>query len=278
MTTPEVAVFDRTAPAYQRWWAPILQPGADALAQLLARRDPGLKSGERREVLDVGCGTGNVAFTAVRLWPGARVTGLDGSTGMLAVAAQRQRDLPPGEVARVTWACSDVAQLPFPEGIFDIVTCAFVLQQVADRPAVMGEMRRVLRPGGLLGIVGWLTEDEPFAPDVELEAALADTGIVRPPRRHSREGHYPSVESAARELAGAGFRAVEARPDRIQHVWAARDFVVYRRTTRDQDIFESLTPDVRERLEANLNRRLAKLEPEQWVYKPPVVLIAGRRV
>jgi demethylmenaquinone methyltransferase/2-methoxy-6-polyprenyl-1,4-benzoquinol methylase len=96
--------------------------------------------------LDVGTGTGDLAFALARSAPGARVVGIDYTAPMLARA--------PGKAARARldertgWTRADGHRLPFPDGTFDSVASAFVLRNFADLDRAYAEMARVVRPGG----------------------------------------------------------------------------------------------------------------------------------
>jgi ubiquinone/menaquinone biosynthesis C-methylase UbiE len=99
-------------------------------------------------VLDVACGTGIVARTAVH-HTGATgvVVGLDLHAGMLAVA--RAQD-PTG-----AWVHGSVSALPFTTSAFDVVVCQQGLQFFPDRLTALREMYRVLRPGGRVALAVW---------------------------------------------------------------------------------------------------------------------------
>jgi ubiquinone/menaquinone biosynthesis C-methylase UbiE len=277
MTSPTIERFDRTAEGYLRWWAPVLAPASVRLVARLSELDPGLPGSEPRDVLDVGCGTGNLLLEAARRWPGARLTGLDGSVGMLAVAAREAEGLPAEARPRVGFLKANATALPFEDASFDLVTCAFVLQQVPHRPVVLREILRVLRPGGIAGIAGWTQELVPFAPEVELEAALAEAGIARPATNEIKSGHYGSANAAAAEMRRAGFRRVAARQDALEHLWTAAAFATYRETTRDRDLFAALDEKTRRRGLEALARRLGALAADEFVYRPPIVSIVARR-
>jgi SAM-dependent methyltransferase len=96
-----------------------------------------------RSVLDVGCGTGY--GTAVMAAAGAaRCTGIDVAAD--AVDAARQRF--GGE--RVEFVTGDATVLPFGEASFELVTCFEVIEHVAEQRAVLAELARVLKPGGMM--------------------------------------------------------------------------------------------------------------------------------
>lgn len=90
--------------------------------------------------LDLAGGTGDVAFRLAAA--GARVGVADPSAAMMAVGRGR----PGGE--RVTWTEAEAEDLPFATGHFDLVTVAFGIRNVTRLDAALGEIRRVLRPGG----------------------------------------------------------------------------------------------------------------------------------
>jgi SAM-dependent methyltransferase len=143
MTEPEgwqvsgdaAEVYERCfVPAIFGQWAPHM---ADA-----AR----VASGDR--VLDVGCGTGVLARTAAdRVAAESQVTGLDRNEGMLAVA----RRLRP----KIDWRPGDATALPFANASYDVVMSQFALMYFPDRIAALGEMVRVLKPGGRLALAVW---------------------------------------------------------------------------------------------------------------------------
>jgi demethylmenaquinone methyltransferase/2-methoxy-6-polyprenyl-1,4-benzoquinol methylase len=104
-----------------------------------------IKPGER--VLDVCCGTGDVAFGLCRT--GAEVTALDFSEAMLAVARARAKSGGAPE-RRVNFLRGDALQIPFPDGSFDVVTVGYGLRNLADWERGLAEMWRVGRPGARL--------------------------------------------------------------------------------------------------------------------------------
>jgi demethylmenaquinone methyltransferase/2-methoxy-6-polyprenyl-1,4-benzoquinol methylase len=146
------AMFSSIAPRYdllnhllsanvdRLWWRRV----AGSFRPLLSR--PGVR------VLDLCCGTGDMAFALFRQAPAAHITGADFSHAMLQLAfakshARRQAN------RRVHWVEADALRLPFADQTFDLVTSAFGFRNLADYDAGLGEIRRVLRPGGQCGIL-----------------------------------------------------------------------------------------------------------------------------
>lgn len=99
-------------------------------------------------LLDVACGTGAFLEAVADAHPDTALAGIDLSPEMLAVARKR---LP----TRTALQVASADALPFPEGRFDVVvtTNAFHFFRAPD--AALGEMRRVLRPGGGLVVTDW---------------------------------------------------------------------------------------------------------------------------
>jgi SAM-dependent methyltransferase len=110
----------------------------------------GVRSGQ--DVLDVACGTGVVALTAAR--SGARVQGLDLTPELVAHAREN------GDLMRIqaSFQEGDAEALPFPDASFDVVLSQFG-HMFAPRPEVaLGEMLRVLKPGGTIAFSTWPPE------------------------------------------------------------------------------------------------------------------------
>lgn len=98
-------------------------------------------------VLDVGSGPGTITIDiATRVQPGA-VVGLDASAEVCIQASTLARD---SEVLNVDFMAGDAYALDFPDDSFDVVHAHQVLQHVADPVAVLKEMRRVVKPGGIV--------------------------------------------------------------------------------------------------------------------------------
>lgn len=100
---------------------------------------------EGQALLDVGCGPGESAFGMAERVPGLRVTGLDYSEAMIRIAERRRRRDATRE--QVSFVRGDAMALPFPDGSFDAVTGHSFLYLVPSAERVLGEVRRVLRPG-----------------------------------------------------------------------------------------------------------------------------------
>lgn len=137
---PELAreLFASVAPNYERW-ARLLSMGQDARWRRTMVAGLGLPPGSR--VLDVAAGTGSI--TRLMDSGGLGVVSVDQSCEMLRLAKRR------GASA----ALATAERLPFADGIFDGVTFGYLLRYVDDVPQCLEELVRVIRPGGVVGMV-----------------------------------------------------------------------------------------------------------------------------
>ena len=101
------------------------------------------------DILDVGCGTGEITARLAKLYPRAALMGVDLIARHLEVARERCAGL--GE--RVVFREADAFALPFADAAFDLVVCRHMLQAVPRPDGAMAEMVRVLRPGGRLHLL-----------------------------------------------------------------------------------------------------------------------------
>jgi SAM-dependent methyltransferase len=128
---------DRNFRARQSLWATGRHdPPFELYPWVLARA--GLDQGGSATVLDVGCGNGGYERAMVAAGHTGRRVGVDLSAGMLALV---------GNAGRVQ---ADAMALPFAAGAFDVVLAPHMLYHVADVASAAGELRRVLRPGGVM--------------------------------------------------------------------------------------------------------------------------------
>lgn len=271
--------YDDAAGRYRTWWEPVLAPAGLTLLDD-CRPEPSAGAPGPR-VLDVGTGTGLLALTAVRRWPAATVVGLDGSSGMLAVAAERAAtELGPAERARLELVAGHAARLPFPDGAFDLVISSFVLQLVPVRTAALAEAGRVLRPGGRIAFVTWLRAgaSERFAPDEAFEKALDELDIDgEGEAEEARSGDYASAAAAATQLRRAGFREVHARAMVLSHRHDPATYVDFLAEYAEAEVFDELDDATRRRLRERTQARLDRLPPEAFTWRVPIVQAVGRR-
>lgn len=146
-----MSVFDWSTPVpnlfwevYDRWISPAVVAAlqVDLHESLIAKLPAGA------QLLDVGCGGGQHAVKIVQKRPDLRVVGIDISSTMVnrARALARRANV----ADKVQFDIGDAMDLKFANESFDAVYCAGPLKQVPDKPRVLQECHRVLRPGGRL--------------------------------------------------------------------------------------------------------------------------------
>jgi ubiquinone/menaquinone biosynthesis C-methylase UbiE len=162
----------------------------------------GAKPGER--ILDVACGTGIVVREVLPfVGPNGRVTGVDFSPAMLAVARNR---VPPGE-APAEWYEASAEALPLSDAAFDLVLCQQGLQFFPDKPGAIREFRRVLAPGGRVALSVWRTLEHNPVHKALNEAVVRHLGT--PSLAAVFSGDAPELEAL---LGGSGFEDITIEP------------------------------------------------------------------
>jgi ubiquinone/menaquinone biosynthesis C-methylase UbiE len=153
----------------QRWNAeeghvPDPTPGTERLYQtddewsraVFARRTgrvaaflvPHLRAGTR--LLDCGCGPGSITVDLAQVVAPGEAVGIDQREDALAQGRALARER---KIANVTFQAANVYQLPYHDGSFDVAFACAVLQHLAAPLAALTEMRRVLKTGGVIGVV-----------------------------------------------------------------------------------------------------------------------------
>lgn len=133
----------------------------------------------RGDVLEVAVGTGrNLGYYP----PGVRLTGIDLSPGMLALARTRADGMEPP----VSLLEGDAQAMPLADASFDTVICTLGLSSIPDDRAAITEMHRVLRPGGHLVLLGHVASPHRPVRAVQrlLERASARRGVQDVQTRH----------------------------------------------------------------------------------------------
>ena len=149
----------------------------------------GIDGGTR--LLDAGCGAGLALALAQER--GATVTGLDASSGLLAIARER---LPDADLRE-----GDLEELPFADDSFDAVTAFNSVQYTSDPTAALREIKRVAVPGAPVAVVTWGTAEQ-----CEMRSILGAVGSLLPPPPPGAAGPFALAAAGALErlIEGAG--------------------------------------------------------------------------
>lgn len=166
-------------------------------------------------LLDLGAGTGDLAFEALRRDPRLCAVGGDFTLEMMRVGRRRSGG------GRVRWAATDALALPFPDETFDAVVSGFLMRNVIDVERALAEQFRVLRSGSGRVVCldttpppdGWLRPLIQFHLHTAIPAlgrlvsGQADAYRYLP---NSTE-NFLTAERLAERIAGAGFTQVQHR-------------------------------------------------------------------
>jgi demethylmenaquinone methyltransferase/2-methoxy-6-polyprenyl-1,4-benzoquinol methylase len=197
-------MFDRIAPVYDVMNR-TMTAGLDRRWRRLTA-EAVVRDGD--DVLDACCGTGDLALACARL--GGRVTGLDFSEAMLERARRKDQG--------IEWIRGDLLALPFGDASFDAATVGFGVRNVEDIERAFVELRRVLRPGGRIGILEITRPRGILAPFYKLwfDGIIPLVGKLLPggsaytylPASVRR---FPGPEDLSKLIEGAGFGKVNYR-------------------------------------------------------------------
>lgn len=137
-------MFDNIAPTYDKL-NHIMSLSVDKLWRRHALKE--IVDGTPQRILDVACGTGDSTISIARAAvEGTKVTGADISEGMMALVMEKAGKA--GVKDRIDLQVADGEALPYGEGTFDRVTCAFGIRNFEHKEKGLAEFRRVLKPGG----------------------------------------------------------------------------------------------------------------------------------
>jgi ubiquinone/menaquinone biosynthesis methyltransferase len=147
-------------------------------------------------VLDLACGTGDIAFEMAAA--GGRVTGLDITPRMLQIA----RGKPDARRYPVTFVAGDMMALPFPDASFNIVTTGYGLRNVPELPAALAEIERVLVRGGVLLSLDFDRPSNAFVRGIYL-TYLTIVGSILGAVLHGEPDTYRYIPESIRRYPGA---------------------------------------------------------------------------
>jgi demethylmenaquinone methyltransferase / 2-methoxy-6-polyprenyl-1,4-benzoquinol methylase len=155
--TPDVrAMFDRIAGRYDAANR-AMSGGIDVLWRKRAMKPLLADLGEAPRILDLGAGTLDGVREIARRRPRAVVVGADFAREMLKVGRSKLGTKP----NLVLTHAADGHRLPYAAGIFDAAFSAFCVRNLADLPVALGELRRVVRPGGTLVVLEFFRPSRP---------------------------------------------------------------------------------------------------------------------
>lgn len=208
------AAFDHAAHSYDTLVA--ANPGYHAQLRRSARRLGLSAPGARPRVLDLGCGTGASTAALCAVLPGADITAVDASAGMLERARAKHW---PGTVGFVC-APAEALEQAGVQGPFDAVFAAYLFRNVADPDAVLATVRDLLAPHGRLAVHEYTLSGRPVHRAVwtavcrglvlPVATALGDGDLYRHLWRSVVD--FDTVDVFADRVRAGGFERVRALP------------------------------------------------------------------
>lgn len=152
--------------------------------------------------LDVGCGTGAFTELVFDTCAPASIVAVDPAPAQIEHARKSS------VAQRADFRVADAQSLPFPDGTFDVVTSALVINFIPDRPTALAEMRRLSRPGGVVAGYVWdfAARREPIAP---IREGLRRVGVDVPGVVGTEASR---LDALADLFARAGLSDISTRP------------------------------------------------------------------
>lgn len=163
--------------------------------------------------LDVGCGTGAFSELVAKRCAPSSIAGIDPSPEQIAYV---QTQLP-----GYRFEVSGAETMPFTDGSFDVVASALVLHFIPDRWSAFAEMKRVLKPGGLVGGYTWKRDGmREFAAYAPMLDGLAAIGVAPP---HTVPVEESAIDGMRASLNAAGFADAAAIEIEVTQTYASFD-------------------------------------------------------
>ena len=229
---------------YSRFAGQRLRPALDLLARVPAERP--------RSVVDLGCGTGNVTRILRSRWPGARITGVDGSPQMLAEARKQEAD--------IAWVESELGSWNPPQK-YELVFSNASLHWLDDHPALFARLAGYVAPGGILAVQ---MPRNFHAPSHTLMHELASS----PPWRDALAPllrPMPVLEPAAYySLLAPRARSLDIwETEYLQILEGENPVAEWTKGTWLAPMLAALAPEARAAFEAEYRQRVARAYPRQ---------------
>jgi SAM-dependent methyltransferase len=234
---------DATAAAWRRWHDKSLRLWRELTDALLtaAKLEPG------HRVLDLASGTGDPALTlAAVVGPTGHVVVTDLGPQMLEIARENAER---AGLHNLSFDVVDAHAMPYADASFDRVTCRLGVMYFWDCARALAEIRRVLKPGGVVALIAW----GPVEQNQYMRAALGPFKQRQPPPAVPPDCPHPYrfavPGSLGAQLRAAGFASVLEETRAVRMIWPGPPDELWRRlyevSAPMRPYFDSFTPDIR---------------------------------
>jgi SAM-dependent methyltransferase len=236
-------IDEATSAAWRKWHDKSVRFWHELTREMLAAAQ--LEPGQR--VLDLASGTGDPALTiAERVGAAGHVVMSDLSPQMLEIARDNAARL---GMNNVSFMVLDAHQLPIADATFDRVTCRLGVMYFWDCKRALGEIHRVLKPGGIASFIAW----GPVEQNEYMRAALGPFKKRQPPPAPPPGAPQPyrfgEPGSLSAELRAAGFPTVHEVSRTVRTTWPGPPEELWTRlyevSAPMRPYFNSFTPEVR---------------------------------
>jgi SAM-dependent methyltransferase len=264
--TRQVAeAYSSSAGAYTLLWSPVIRPMAQPLLAALPLRDA-------ERILDLGTGSGGLIPDIRASAPHASILGVDLAEGMLRIA------MAAATVSSASLALMDAQHLAICPAAIDVAVMAFVLFHVPDPHRALGEVLRVLRPGGTIGVATW-GSDPGFPASAVWDDELQVQGAGPDPVSLGRQDKLMDTPERLRgTLEEAGFSVMTFWARGFEYQWDPASFFALRSShgvcSRRLDTLEVGQRSV---CLSRVRERLALLASADFIFRPEAVFAIARK-
>jgi ubiquinone/menaquinone biosynthesis C-methylase UbiE len=261
------AIYNSTARAYEELVIP-----CRICQYLMLIEQLNVRGSER--ILELGSGPGYLSIEMARKFKGSEIIGIDISERMVEIASERAREK---ELENVRFMVGDVTDLNFPDNSFDVCVNSYLIHWVSDVRRFLGEIRRVLKDRGRLGII---------APSREWYYRE----IYQAYRRIIREYKQYLADSVSRELVGVRIYSEEELQSLIQTEFEISKSIAFRFresipisiclkriSAKTGGILNSLPPALCDEVKQKLMQELAGLSVKLATTEAGHIVIANKR-